>query len=326
MPLLWLSTSFLIGIWLGCVTSLPKTILFTVFLLWSFLSILEKRLTQRIDLLQKWRKISPLPMAVLLAALALGAWRYPPAVPTGLPGTIASFNDLGERTLTALVTRLPEKTDRSTRFVADSIAITDPGESEQPLSGKIQVEVWAGTSINYGDMVRISGKSETPSENESFSYQDYLARKGVHSLISFPRLEVLSSGYGNPLLATLYRFRHKGYEVLNSILPQPQAALLSGILLGLDQDLPDDLVLAFQETGTAHIIAISGFNIAIISAFFFWLFRLLATLLLLDKNDRVAPLTEDWNKLDTLGILWNEALFNPRMIPGSLPGKRASCR
>ena len=76
-------------------------------------------------------------------------------------------------------------------------------------------------------------------------------------------------------MATLYRFRLKGYEVLNSILPQPQAALLSGILLGLDQDLPDDLVLAFQETGTAHIIAISGFNIAIISAFFFWLFRLL---------------------------------------------------
>ena len=161
--------------------------------------------------------------------------------------------------------------------MADSIAITDPGGSEQPLSGKIQVEVWAGTKVNYGDLVRISGNPETPPENESFSYQEYLARKGIHSLVSFPRLEVLSSGHGNPLLATLYRFRLKGYEVLNSILPQPQAALLSGILLGLDQDLPDDLVLAFQETGTAHIIAISGFNIAIISAFFFWLFRLLAT-------------------------------------------------
>jgi competence protein ComEC len=131
--------------------------------------------------------------------------------------------------------------------------------------------------VNYGDLVRISGNPETPPENESFSYQEYLARKGIHSLVSYPRLEALSSGHGNPLLATLYRFRLKGYGVLNSILPQPQAALLSGILLGLDQDLPDDLVLAFQETGTAHIIAISGFNIAIISAFFFWLFSLLAT-------------------------------------------------
>ena len=277
MPLLWRSTAFLIGIWLGSISSLPKTILLVVFLFCSSLAILEKRLTLHIDPLQKWRKISPLPLTVLLAALALGAWRYPPPVPSGLLGTIASFNDRGERTLTALVASLPEETDRSTRFVVDSIAITDPDGVEQPLSGKIQVEVWAGTPVNYGDQVRISGKPETPSENESFSYQDYLARKGVHSLVSFPRLEVLSSGHGNPLLATLYRFRLKGYEVLNSILPQPQAALLSGILLGLDQDLPDDLVLAFQETGTAHIIAISGFNIAIISAFFFWLFRLLAT-------------------------------------------------
>jgi hypothetical protein len=85
MPLLWLSTAFLTGIWLGSVTSLPKNILLAVFLFWAFLAILEKRLTQRIDLLQKWRKISPLPMAVLLAALALGAWRYPPPVPSGLP-------------------------------------------------------------------------------------------------------------------------------------------------------------------------------------------------------------------------------------------------
>ena len=273
MPLLWFSTAFLIGIWLGSVSSLPKNILLAVFLLSSFLAILEKRLTPRIDFLQKWRKISPLPMAMLVAALALGAWRYAPPVEPGLPGTIASFNDLGERTLTALVASLPQETDRSTRFVADSIAITDPDGVEQPLSCKIQVEVWAGTPVNYGDQVRIRRKPETPPENGSFSYQDYLARKDIHSLISFPRLEVVSSGYGNLLLATLYRFRLKGYEVLNSILPQPQAALLSGILLGLDQDLPDDLVLAFQETGTAQL--------------------------------------EDWKKLDTLGVLWNENLLPP---------------
>lgn len=190
---------------------------------------------------------------------------------------MSSLNNPGELNFTALIASLPKESDRSTRFVADSLAISNPGGVEQPISGKIQVGVWAGTKVNYGDLVRFSGKPEAPPENESFSYQDYLARKGIHSLIGFPRLEVLSSGHGDPVLATLYRFRLEGYEVLNSILPQPQAALLSGILLGLDQDLPDGLVLAFQETGTAHIIAISGFNIAIVSAFFFWLFRFLVT-------------------------------------------------
>jgi predicted membrane metal-binding protein len=46
--------------------------------------------------------------------------------------------------------------------------------------------------------------------------------------------------------------------------PQPESALLSGILLGLDNDIPADLERAFQDTGTAHIIAISGLNIQII--------------------------------------------------------------
>jgi competence protein ComEC len=43
------------------------------------------------------------------------------------------------------------------------------------------------------------------------------------------------------------------------------AGLLVGILLGDDRLLPDDLMQGFKETGTAHIIAISGFNIPIIS-------------------------------------------------------------
>ncbi len=76
------------------------------------------------------------------------------------------------------------------------------------------------------------------------------------------------------MLSALYTLRLQGYSVINQILPQPQAALLAGILLGLDQDLPESLTEAFQETGTAHIIAISGFNIAIVSAFVFWALRL----------------------------------------------------
>jgi competence protein ComEC len=48
------------------------------------------------------------------------------------------------------------------------------------------------------------------------------------------------------------------YRLINRILPQPEAALLNGISLGLDNDLPASLTTAYQRTGTAHIIAISG--------------------------------------------------------------------
>ncbi|HEX9011975.1 MAG TPA: ComEC/Rec2 family competence protein, partial [Anaerolineaceae bacterium] len=53
-------------------------------------------------------------------------------------------------------------------------------------------------------------------------------------------------------------------------------ALLAGILLGDDSRLPQPLSQAFKDTGTAHIIAISGFNIAILAGLLAVLFSRLA--------------------------------------------------
>src|SRR4030095_13477113 len=54
--------------------------------------------------------------------------------------------------------------------------------------------------------------------------------------------------------------------------PDPESSLLAGILLGVDTGLTRELQQAFKNTGTAHIIAISGFNISIIPGTFFALF------------------------------------------------------
>jgi|WetSurMetagenome_2_1015567.scaffolds.fasta_scaffold02496_5 competence protein ComEC len=271
MPLLWLSTAFLAGIWLGSVNTIPKPVLFVIFILCAVLTVLETRFTARVHLLQSWRKVSPLPLAVLLAALALGAWRYPVQTTFFSPDHIASQNDRGGITFSAVVTSLPTSNGKTTSFKAD---VVPEGTGIAPSTGRIQVQTRPGTEIRYGDLLRITGEPQTPPAEETFSYREYLARQGIQTLVAFPKIEVMSHGHGNPLIAALYSLRLRGYTVINQILPQPQAALLNGILLGLDQDLPEDLTSAFQQTGTAHIIAISGFNIAIVSAFVFWALRL----------------------------------------------------
>jgi competence protein ComEC len=48
--------------------------------------------------------------------------------------------------------------------------------------------------------------------------------------------------------------------------------LTAGNLLGNDNDLPAATKQAYQNTGTAHIIAISGFNMAILATLFLALF------------------------------------------------------
>jgi competence protein ComEC len=52
------------------------------------------------------------------------------------------------------------------------------------------------------------------------------------------------------------------------VLSEPQAGLLTGILLGVESGIPEDLMVDFSATGTTHLIAISGFNITIIGGIF----------------------------------------------------------
>jgi competence protein ComEC len=122
--------------------------------------------------------------------------------------------------------------------------------------------------FHYGDRLRVYGSLETPPVFEDFSYADYLARQGVYSQVRFAQIEFLAEKKGQPVFQQLFDFKRKALGVLAQIFPEPHASLLQGILLGYESGIPQKLKDAFSATGASHIIAISGFNIAIIAGIF----------------------------------------------------------
>jgi competence protein ComEC len=78
--------------------------------------------------------------------------------------------------------------------------------------------------------------------------------------MSRPRVTVLARDQGFAPLAWLYSFKARAKNVIAQILPEPQASLLTGILLGDDSGIPKSVQDAFRTTGTSHLIAISGYN------------------------------------------------------------------
>ena len=124
----------------------------------------------------------------------------------------------------------------------------------------------------YGDRVRAYGHLITPPEFETFSYREYLARQDIHSIMGNAFVETIESGSGNRLLASLFSIRNTAQQTIVDIFPDPEASLLSGILLGLEHGISPVVQDAFNITGTTHIIAISGFNITIIAGFVIALF------------------------------------------------------
>jgi competence protein ComEC len=102
---------------------------------------------------------------------------------------------------------------------------------------------------------------------DSFDYRAYLASQGVHARLRAEQIYFVGERAGSPAWQALYDFKDRAQATLAALFPEPHAALLTGILLGVESGIPPEVEAAFRATGTSHIVAISGFNIAILAGF-----------------------------------------------------------
>jgi competence protein ComEC len=117
----------------------------------------------------------------------------------------------------------------------------------------------------YGDEVQLDGTIERPQPFNGFNYPLYLERFGIHGLLRHPKdMTLVSHNRGSPFLAILYRVRDGVENLIRLNIPEPEASFLGGILLGSKQSIPDKIQADLRQTGTSHIIAISGANITIL--------------------------------------------------------------
>lgn len=263
LPLLWLSLAFLAGILLASLLALPLAA-------WLLASMAAASLVLAFSRRSPWLPLFALTSVCVLFA---GATRYAAAQPHFAPGDLAYYNDRDGRVeIRGLVAKPPVQHDGYIELIIEAEELT-LDDLARPVGGRLLARVSPATEVNYGDRLLLFGQLVTPPDEEDFSYRDYLARAGIHSLLPFASAVRLESGQGNPLWAALYSLRQRGQETLYRLYPPQSAALLAGILLGDESGLSEPLKAAFNDTGTRHIIAISGFNISIIAGIFLTISR-----------------------------------------------------
>ena len=113
-------------------------------------------------------------------------------------------------------------------------------------------------------VLRIRTTAELPEDFDGFAYREYLARQGVGA-IGRPRYAEVVEGAAGPS-AMLAGTRAALLAGLNAIVPEPEAALGAGILLGVRASIAPEINDAFAAAGLTHVVAISGWNIAIVAA------------------------------------------------------------
>ena len=132
------------------------------------------------------------------------------------------------------------------------------------MRGKLLTTVPRYAGVRYGQRLALTGRLETPPASPDFDYREYLQAQGVRSLLRYPGWQLLPGLDGSPLLRAAYAAKERLRLATERSLPDPEAGLLNGILLGLGHTLPEELYDGYRRVGLTHIIVISGFNLGLV--------------------------------------------------------------
>lgn len=142
----------------------------------------------------------------------------------------------------------------------------------ETANGLILVITELGQDWQYGDRVEGSGVLKKPEAFETelgriFNYEGYLWAQGVSYTIFRAEVTRLNSPTEFNFLGKIFILKRSFMANIERLLPEPQAGLGEGLLLGVKKALGEDLETTFRRTGIIHIVVLSGYNMAIVSGF-----------------------------------------------------------
>ncbi len=204
-------------------------------------------------------------LAALVLGIALGGWRGAASeLPTG-PDSIAALVGAGEWQLSGTLAEEPRPKAERVQLVLEQVAVSGLHQPARAVRGRLLVWLPRATEIVAGDRISLSAKLEQPRDFDGFAYRAYLARQGIAAIARAYEARVVGHRLG-PLPEAAAALRRWLLDGLNAVVPEPEAALGAGILLGVRSGISPEIGDAFAIAGLTHVVAISGWNIAIVAA------------------------------------------------------------
>ena len=176
-------------------------------------------------------------------------------------------------TLRGRVADDPEAMGQHIKLLLDVEAV-DRGDGFVPLHTKALAYAEPPDSLvslreppyfRYGDRILVAGQPQAPRSLAEFDYASYLANQGISGVI-FSQSVVLvtaaeAEGSVGGWRGRIFDLRRELAQRINHALPEPQSAISRALLLGQRGPLSNELKQEFRQTGTAHLLAISGLHV-----------------------------------------------------------------
>ena len=150
------------------------------------------------------------------------------------------------------------------------------------IEAKLLIRFREPIPLRYGDTIELQGVLRRPNEQRNpggFDYRSYLARRGVFGILYPNRGQEIIRTHrsGFPPLRWTETLRRRVEIVIDEAYEENRvhAQVLKGMLLGLRNELSPDILDAFRNSGSIHILAVSGLHVGLIATVCFFGFSLL---------------------------------------------------
>lgn len=118
--------------------------------------------------------------------------------------------------------------------------------------------------LEYGDKVKIDAIFQEPSESRNyggFSYKDYLKTVKIYGTLKAENVTVLEKNQGIFLIQIINKVSARIKKNIDSIMPEKEAEMLKGLLLGDISGIDDGIQEEFKISNLSHILAVSGMQV-----------------------------------------------------------------
>lgn len=139
-----------------------------------------------------------------------------------------------------------------------NVAVDDVVKSDRVL-----VTVPRFPTSRLGEKVSVICVLESPEPIEGFAYDVYLAIRDVYAVCRLNEAPIVVGQTEPTVFLALGQLREFVSSRIATLLPEPEATLLIGLLLGR-ADFSQTWRDKFLATGTTHIVAASGFNVSLV--------------------------------------------------------------